>query len=822
MAADYRSSTKVTGPAASSYVIAKPAGAVVGDVLYCWVAIDGIGANDLVAAITDGTNGFVGIGPLSSGAVLRQSATTTLCLWRRVVTGAEGANFTITFNAGATCAASAVCICAQGVDTTPEDAAAAGNDGGAATSVSVVAPSVTAATANTLRISGFASDLSIAANAYTIGTMTEREDIGTASRTPLMVATESVAAAGATGTRTATASASQEWVAGTVIVRTLVVKTTPTTVGAVASVPAPTVTASGKATPSTVAAVASVPAPTPSVGLDQATAWWVAKQNSAGDLVDQSGHGHTWDSQGTSPVFGADSGYSVAQLVKTDPDYFTTADHADFQPGAGDFTLIVVAKPTLLSGTLYWAWRFGAHGYWLFTSGTTASGLVYNGTDSLNPTGAALSTGTRYVVALVRSGTQVRVVVDGVAGTPLTLTAPGATVGDAATFEFSSGGTTNAFDGSLYGAAFFKIGLTNAQSVGAGNALLAADAAGSSATTTPSVVAAVATVPSPTETASGVASSATVAAVASVPTVTPKATATVPAAVVAAVAAVPAPTITASAKPTPTTVTAVASVPVPTLRASATITSTTVAAIASVPAPTLRASATLTTSTVTAVAAVEAPTLRSSATLTPATVAGVASIPSVTVTAGSSSTVTASTVTAVASIGSPVLTATANLTPATVQAVAQVPAPSLVAYGIAAATTVTAVATVPSSAPAATGSTTPSTVEAVASVGGVTLTSSAVLTPATVLAVAYVLAPSLVISITVNPTTVVAVAWVGTPQILTPVLETAAVYERTYALNARRSYELDARRTYALSAARTYEVEADRSYPLSAGRTYHV
>lgn len=261
MVAAYRSSTKNATAAATSLTLNKPTGCVAGDVLYMWIATDGIASTDVPFAISGAT--WVPIGLLDSGKSLRKSATTTLSLWRAICTGSESATFVVTFGTGTDIAAapSGVCVCVQGADnTTPEDVAAAGNDGGAVASTSVVAPSISPPSADSLLLCAFASDLSIAATAYTIGTMTEREDIATASRTPLMAATQGLVASGATGTRTATANASQEWVAGSVAVRSAVTLVTPTRVTGVASVPS--VVGVVTSFPSTVTAVASVPAAT--------------------------------------------------------------------------------------------------------------------------------------------------------------------------------------------------------------------------------------------------------------------------------------------------------------------------------------------------------------------------------------------------------------------------------------------------------------------------------------------------------------------------------------------------------------------------------
>ncbi|MEV8638084.1 LamG-like jellyroll fold domain-containing protein [Streptosporangium sp. NPDC051023] len=134
---------------------------------------------------------------------------------------------------------------------------------------------------------------------------------------------------------------------------------------------------------------------------------------------------------------------------------------------------------------------------------------------------------------------------------------------------------------------------------------------GVSTTATPSAVAAVAAVPTPTVTAGAGVAATAVAAVAAVPAPTVSTgQATAPAAV-AAVAAVPAPTVTVGSISiaSPAAVAAVAAVPTPTVSTGQSVAPASVAAVASVPAPSLVSGATILATTVAALARVPLPSI---------------------------------------------------------------------------------------------------------------------------------------------------------------------------------------------------------------------
>jgi len=165
---------------------------------------------------------------------------------------------------------------------------------------------------------------------------------------------------------------------------------------------------------------------------------------------------------------------------------------------------------------------------------------------------------------------------------------------------------------------------------------------GGDATATPAVVAAVATVPTPTLLAAAITEPAVAAAVSTVPT----------------------PTILTGGDATaaPAVVAGVGDVPAPTLSGTATATPTVVAATGAVPAPTLSGTAVATPSTVAGVSGITSPEVSSTAIATPAVVAGASTVPTPPVIGGTGDiTASPSTITAQASVPTTlVLTDVAN------------------------------------------------------------------------------------------------------------------------------------------------------------------
>jgi len=233
---------------------------------------------------------------------------------------------------------------------------------------------------------------------------------------------------------------------------------------------------------------------------------------------------------------------------------------------------------------------------------------------------------------------------------------------------------------------------------------------GTNATATPSVVAAVAAVPSITIRADQTATASTVAASAAVPTATPRMSVAITPSTVAAVAAVGAPALNTGQTVTASTVAAVAAIPAPTVRLSAAITPSTVTAVTAVPSPTLQAGAGPAPATVAATATVGSPVVSGGALVQASVVAAIAAVGVPAVSAGGSATVSAATVAVAAAVGSPVLSTGSRPVPATVAAVASVPAPAVRLGVLALPATVAAIASVGTAVVTATGGATVSAV----------------------------------------------------------------------------------------------------------------
>lgn len=233
-------------------------------------------------------------------------------------------------------------------------------------------------------------------------------------------------------------------------------------------------------------------------------------------------------------------------------------------------------------------------------------------------------------------------------------------------------------------------------------AMIGTTAGGTSATATPSVVAATTTVGSVTVAAGSVVTPSAVAATATVGSATVVAGSMVTPATVAAVATVPAPTVSAggAATATPTTVAAVAAVGTASVVAGSVVAGSTVAGVTTIAAPTIAAGAVPTPATVAGVVTVPAPSVSAggSATASPTTVAAAATIAAPTVL--TSSTVPATTVNGVATVGAATVSLGVTITLTTVNGVAAVATPTILTQVGATVTPATVAATV--SVPAAT------------------------------------------------------------------------------------------------------------------------
>jgi hypothetical protein len=186
--------TSATIPAAGSSIsIAKPANTVPGDLLVVFVSDAG------TVAVTPDQAGWTQIRSDQS-----HNAWITQTLWYRWAGASEPASYSFTKgNPKADMIAAALRITGANA-TTPIDTSAGSSQGGTV-STTIVAPSVTTTVPNTLLLT-FASTTD--GNTYTPAPgMTERIDTTIGTWISEQVATQTIAAAGPTGTRTITLSA---------------------------------------------------------------------------------------------------------------------------------------------------------------------------------------------------------------------------------------------------------------------------------------------------------------------------------------------------------------------------------------------------------------------------------------------------------------------------------------------------------------------------------------------------------------------------------------------------------------------------------------
>jgi len=305
-----------------------------------------------------------------------------------------------------------------------------------------------------------------------------------------------------------------------------------------------------------------------------------------------------------------------------------------------------------------------------------------------------------------------------------------------------SGATSSATPGSSYNST-----AKGNNSVGDPDWVLVLQSTSVSATATPSVISATASVPNPAVTTSAQATPSVIAAVVSIPTPTITRSALATPSVVSASASIPTPTVSASSKPAPSVVSSVASVPTPTITTSATATPGVVSATASIPTPTITRSALVAASVVQATA----------------------SIPTPSVSAGGNQNVNASVISASASIPTPTPSASATAAPSVVGAVASVPATA--AHGGAVASPGVVQGTSSVATPTIIGglSPTPVVIQAVTSIPTPTVTASlsATATPSVIAAVSSVPTPAVSVSVAIHPSAVNAASSVPTPALRT-------------------------------------------------------
>jgi hypothetical protein len=189
----FRGVATAAAASATSITVSTPSSAVSGDLLLASVAVRG--------SATIGTpSGWTLIRSDANGSTMR------LATYRRFAAAGDPASFTFTFSKSTTASVASVAAYA-GVDTAnPVDVAA--GQVNATASKSAIVPSITTAVANDALLTVIGSASQVTATPPT--GMTERLDLTSAgsSKIALEAADQTLAAAGASGTRTATLSKS--------------------------------------------------------------------------------------------------------------------------------------------------------------------------------------------------------------------------------------------------------------------------------------------------------------------------------------------------------------------------------------------------------------------------------------------------------------------------------------------------------------------------------------------------------------------------------------------------------------------------------------
>lgn len=133
-------------------------------------------------------------------------------------------------------------------------------------------------------------------------------------------------------------------------------------------------------------------------------------------FTDESGKG--WAVEGDAQIDTAQSVFGGASgLFDGTGDYIDTPDHADFDVGAGDFTIDFRMRPSTIKDCGICSqngefWEASGIWIWLWANGTLAAGITSGGDDYYVNAGA-LSVDTWYHVALVRDGNTLRLFLDG-------------------------------------------------------------------------------------------------------------------------------------------------------------------------------------------------------------------------------------------------------------------------------------------------------------------------------------------------------------------------------------------------------------------------
>lgn len=194
MGITFRSASQAVAASGSgSWTVPAPAGVTAGDLLLAFTTVSGSSytgftANEFTQTGADGPTG---------------SGESPCRVWLLVAGGSEPANYT--FGRPSSTIALGEIVALAGADTTnPVDAALSWGSGAAA--ANHVAPSISPAKTGSMLVCGWRGASLGSSNSYTVpGSMTERADQPNGNHIQAL-ATELLAAAGATGTRTATAT----------------------------------------------------------------------------------------------------------------------------------------------------------------------------------------------------------------------------------------------------------------------------------------------------------------------------------------------------------------------------------------------------------------------------------------------------------------------------------------------------------------------------------------------------------------------------------------------------------------------------------------
>lgn len=239
--------------------------------------------------------------------------------------------------------------------------------------------------------------------------------------------------------------------------------------------------------------------------------------------------------------------------------------------------------------------------------------------------------------------------------------------------------------------------------------------------------------------------------------------------VVAAVTSVPTPVVTSSAAVTAAVVAAATTVPTPTVTvtSSATATPGVVACTVTVPTPTVStaANATVSASVVAVTASIPTPVMHTGETVTGSVVAATTTIPTPTVTTAGNANVTAAVVACSTSVPTPVVATGTKTAPAVVAAAVTIPTPTVTTTTYVTPAVVAAVASIPTLTGQQDATATPSVVACAVTIPTptVTTTGSSTATPAVVAAQTTIPTPALHTSVTITATVVAASTSIPTP-----------------------------------------------------------